>query len=101
MSETAVRSAENNEAKGRVQLNTLSKLADALDCEVLYALVPRSTLQCTVEQQAERIASELVGRVATSMKLEEQGTSRVEELHSVESMKAEILRKLPANFWNV
>jgi hypothetical protein len=35
------------------------------------------------------------------MKLEDQGTSRAEELHSIDSMKAEIIRKLPPNFWDV
>jgi predicted DNA-binding mobile mystery protein A len=101
LSETSIRSAEKNEAKGTIQLNTLSKLADALDCEVIYALVPRTTLQRTVEQQAERMASDLVSRVANSMKLEDQGTSRAEELHSIDSMKAEIIRKLPPTFWDV
>src|SRR5687768_17132946 len=35
---------EQSEAKGRIQLDTLRRAADALNCELVYALVPRMPL---------------------------------------------------------
>lgn len=34
---------EANESRGSIQMATLRRVADALDCDLLYALVPRST----------------------------------------------------------
>src|SRR5687767_407796 len=41
---------EQSEAKGRIQLDTLRRAADALNCELVYALVPRMPLDEYVEK---------------------------------------------------
>ncbi len=40
---------EQAEAKGTVTLNSLEKAAQALDCRLVYALVPRQSLEDAVE----------------------------------------------------
>src|SRR5580700_8154301 len=45
---------EQSEAKGTIQLATLKRAAAALDCTLVYALVPRKPLEEMVRAQARR-----------------------------------------------
>lgn len=65
---------EKSEANGAIQLGTLRRVAAALDCTLVYALVPNQPLVDTVRQRARAIALRDLGRVAHSMRLEEQAT---------------------------
>ena len=65
---------EKSEAAGSIQLNTLRRAAEALDCALVYALVPRTSLDSTVNQRARKIAVRDLQRVAHAMKLEAQAT---------------------------
>ncbi len=65
---------EKSEAAGSIQLNTLRRAAEALDCTLVYALVPRTSLDSTVNQRARKIAIRDLQRVAHTMKLEGQAT---------------------------
>lgn len=73
-----VETIEKSEAAGTIQLNTLRRAAEALDCRLVYALVPKSSLQDTVAQRTRNIAIRDLGRVAHSMKLEAQETGDAE-----------------------
>ncbi|NQV74149.1 helix-turn-helix domain-containing protein, partial [bacterium] len=44
LSKTSVASIESSEAKGKVQLDSLNKLAEGLNCRLVYALVPKTSL---------------------------------------------------------
>ena len=101
LSKTSIGSAEAGEVKGTVQFNTLQRLADALDCDLVYALVPRSSLGRTLEAQAERKAAQLVGRVADSMELEAQGVPDQETERQVREMIPALLRDRGRDFWDV
>jgi predicted DNA-binding mobile mystery protein A len=63
---------ETSEQKRTIQLDSLQRLADAMDCDLVYALVPREPLQAMVERQRDRVASELEARTRTHMRLEDQ-----------------------------
>ena len=45
VTQAAVADAERTEAKGDITLATLQRYAAALDCDVVYALVPKRPLQ--------------------------------------------------------
>lgn len=66
---------EKSEALGTIQLKTLSRAADALGCKLVYAIVPKTTLQDTVDARARKIALRALRRVAHSMKLEDQAVA--------------------------
>jgi predicted DNA-binding mobile mystery protein A len=63
---------EKSEADGRIQLDSLARIADALDCELVYALVPRRPLSDTVTARLDDIAEARYRRTAHSMALEDQ-----------------------------
>ena len=44
ISQQGVRRLEQSEAEGSISLNTLAKIADGLNCDVRYVLVPRISL---------------------------------------------------------
>lgn len=63
---------ETSEQKQTIQLDSLQRLADAMNCDLVYALVPREPLQAMVETQRDRVARELETRTRTHMRLEDQ-----------------------------
>jgi predicted DNA-binding mobile mystery protein A len=65
---------EEAEANGSIQLKTLRQAADALECRLVYALVPKTSLNATVDTRTRKIAMRDLKRVAHTMKLEAQGT---------------------------
>lgn len=75
VTEASVVSLEVNEQRGRAQLDTLSRAARAMDCELVYAIVPRGTLESAVERRARNLAAHQLGRVSHSMDLEQQRVS--------------------------
>lgn len=69
-----VETIEKSEAAGAIQLNTLQRAAEALDCTLVYALVPNTALEAMVNARARKIAVRELQRVAHTMRLEAQGT---------------------------
>jgi predicted DNA-binding mobile mystery protein A len=69
---------EKSEALGTIQLKTLSRAADALGCKLVYALVPKTSLQDAVEARARKIAIRALKRVAHTMKLENQSVDEAD-----------------------
>lgn len=73
VSAAAVSKLEASERRGTVALQTLGRAADALDCDLVYALVPRRSLEAMVEGRAKVVATAIYQSVAVSMRLEGQG----------------------------
>lgn len=76
MTAQAVVSLERSEATGKIQLNTLRRAAEAMDCVLVYALVPQSSLTEMVELRARELALQALRRVSHSMALEDQQVDR-------------------------
>lgn len=76
----SLKSLEERERKGTISLAKLSEAAEALDCELRIALVPRTSLEDTMRRQAARKASEQRNRLLHTMSLESQETGVSEVL---------------------
>jgi len=63
---------EQSEAKGTIELATLRRVATALDCTLVYALVPNKPLETTVRDRARAFARRRREHVEHSMLLEDQ-----------------------------
>ncbi len=81
---------EKSETAGTIQLNSLERLAHAMDCQVVYALVPNRSLEKIVHDQAESKAKKTVATVDQTMLLENQRTTEAER-KSLESDHAKAL----------
>lgn len=66
---------EASEQKQTIQLDSLRRIAEAMNCDLMYALVPRQPLQAMIDQQRARAAQELESRTRTHMRLEGQHVS--------------------------
>lgn len=72
VSQVAVTKLERSEVDGSARLESLRRAAAALDCDLVYALVPRSTLDETVRQRASLLAGQDLHKVDRTMRLEDQ-----------------------------
>lgn len=75
MTHAGVRKLELSEADDAITLASLRKLAAALDCELHYELVPRTSLAQQIRGQAEKVARKRLIPIAHSMALEDQAVS--------------------------
>jgi predicted DNA-binding mobile mystery protein A len=91
--------SESAEAEERITLGQLRKLADGLDCELVYALVPRKPLTQVVEDRARSIALQEVSGVAHTMSLEDQRPAIDRLRKQVEQRTAELLRGRWSDLW--
>jgi predicted DNA-binding mobile mystery protein A len=68
----AVAKLEGSEAEGSIRLDSLRRAAEALDCTLVYALVPNASLEEIVDRRAHELARRQVGHAQQTMLLEDQ-----------------------------
>jgi predicted DNA-binding mobile mystery protein A len=91
---------EKAEAGGTLTLRTLRRAAEALDCRLVYALVPNTSLEDTLRRQATTAARERLKRVSHSMRLEDQALSSREEAELLRERAEELMREMPRSLWD-
>jgi predicted DNA-binding mobile mystery protein A len=91
---------EKAEQRGAITLDTLERAAQALDCTLIYALVPNGgSLYGLVREQARKVAAETLSRVDHSMRLEGQGVSAKMLKEERERLAEQLLRR-PRRLWD-
>lgn len=91
---------ENAETDGDLKLSSLRKIAAALDMDLVYAFVPKTSLEDMVNAQAEKIAGKRMNKANHTMKLEDQELSAEEKAGSMETLVQKILIQEPKDFWD-
>ena len=99
---SGVRKLEQAEATDAITLGTLRRVAEALDCELQYALVPRRPLREMRWQQALHLAQQWQQRASRTMALEAQlvATPSAAANERLEAMAQEILRTSGTRLWD-
>ena len=98
VSQPSVVALEQSEAKGTIELATLRRAAAALDCTLIYALIPNQPLEAMVRDRARAFAQKRKGPVEHSMLLEDQ---MVTPKDSAAARLDEIVRQTnPRFFWD-
>ncbi|MEO5926512.1 MAG: mobile mystery protein A [Bryobacteraceae bacterium] len=88
---------EQSEAKGSIELATLRRVAAALDCTVVYALVPNRPLEATIRDRARAFLKRRRGPIEHSMLLEDQAVQATD----LEAQIDELVRETnPRLFWD-
>lgn len=99
ISKQSVARLESNEADDSITLKSLRKAAEALDCKLVYALVPHDgSLQRMVEKQALKKASSLVEPVDHTMQLEAQGVGNANI--KTQQLAKELMAELNSKLWD-
>lgn len=60
------------EKEGRITINKLKEIAEAMECELVYGFVPRKNLEDIILDQAIKKTSQLMDEAETHMGLEDQ-----------------------------
>lgn len=90
---------EKSEADKRITLASLERVAKALDCQLVYVLVPNRPLSERLAERAEYIAEGQLAAVEQTMKLEKQSVANVRQR---EALKQRIILGLfdkPSRLW--
>jgi len=100
ISKTTVAALERSEAAGTIKLSSLRAVGDALGSDLVYALVPRRSLEDAVRQRARLVAERVVGQVSQSMELEDQGIPAAERKRQVSELAEELWQEMPQELWD-
>ncbi len=88
---------EQSEMKGTIELATLRRVAAALDCTLVYSLVPNAPLEVVVRDRARLFARQRLEPIEHSMQLEDQEVT----VKDFEARLDEFVRRTnPRLFWN-
>lgn len=90
---------EKGEKAGSITLDSLERAAHALDCELVYALVPRKPLETMVDERAVKMAKRRVRSARHSMALENQNVGTVEEQEQVNQLAKRLVEKSGSVLW--
>ena len=98
--QSAVIAMEKSEARDTVSLVILRQAAEALDCTLVYALVPNRPIEDTLRARASELASQRLARASHTMALENQGLDRAAREAERERLIEELLRGSIARLWD-
>jgi predicted DNA-binding mobile mystery protein A len=99
VSQPGIIQMERAEQRGAITLETLERAARALDCTLVYALVPNTSLQDTVTKRAERVAKERLATVNHTMRLEKQEVSKAALKDQYDRILDTLLRDSARKLW--
>ncbi len=92
--------AEQDEPVGSVTLKTMQTMAEAMDCQFVYAIVPKQTVEEVIKQRALKKAAALAGAASTQMALEAQTLSNEQIEFEIERLASQMMEKMPPDFWS-
>ena len=93
---------EEREPSGKVTLERLAKAADAMNCRLIYAIVPNdrySDLEAIIDERARDLAQQLVRTTEHSMRLEKQGASDDDLTKEVDDLASQLKSKMDSRIW--
>ena len=98
MTQQAVSQLEASELDDSVTLKTLRKAAEAMGCQLVYAIIPvDGSLQDIVRGQATQKAKEIVTAVDHTMQLEAQGVGNLQA--KIEEIAEELSKTPNSKLW--
>ena len=100
VSQPRVVKMEKDELSGALTLKSMRQAAEAMDCMFVYAVVPRTSLDETIRQQAIKVAGMSLSRTSHTMLLEDQMVSIDEQQKMLEDKVEDLTRDIPRDFWS-
>ena len=90
---------EKSETQDSITLGKLREAAEALNCELIYALVPRTNLDQQIRDRAAEVADAQLSRTHHTMTLEAQGLGAKNLKRERARLIDELLRGKPSRLW--
>lgn len=99
LSQSTIAALEKGEGAGTVTLKSLREAAEALDCQLVYALVPRTSLADMVQERARALAEKKLARVHHTMRLEDQALRESDLAEERERITRSLLEGRASRLW--
>ena len=96
----SIEDIQKSEVSGAIKLETLRKLANAMGCQLVYAIVPLKPLEEIRRDQAIEVARKTLKRVSHSMQLEAQGLGEKEEQRALDREVEKLLAGSARRLWS-
>ncbi|MDD2492704.1 MAG: mobile mystery protein A [Bacilli bacterium] len=102
MTAQSVKELENREKEQTASLRSLAEVARALDLQFVYgfAFKKNDNLKKMVSRKAYALAQEIVLRTDRTMRLENQGISKIRFKNAVKEKAAKIIEEMPRHLWD-
>ena len=100
VSQPRVVGIEQAEAKGAITLDSLERAAHALDCQLVYALVPRKPLDALIAERASRLAATRLNSTRHSMALEAQALDANDEDEQRKRLIRQLIEQAGSELWD-
>jgi len=100
VSQPRISEIEKQEMASSLTLDTLQRVANALDCQLVYALVPRESLNTLVQKRAEKVARTRVKAASHSMALEGQGVDNVDTAEQLDALIKKLTEQGGSALWD-
>lgn len=94
-----VKRLEQREVAGKITLDSLSRAAEAMGCELIYAIVPKTSLESILDEQVRKKARETLGRVGHTMRLEAQEVEAPEIARQEATLVQRLMAEWPRTLW--
>ncbi|HYJ83952.1 MAG TPA: mobile mystery protein A [Allosphingosinicella sp.] len=98
--QSAIVDLEKSEAREAISLAKLREAAAAMDCTLVYAIVPNRPIDEVLRARAEARADNQLARVSHTMALENQGLDQSALAAERERLVEELLRGSIARLWD-
>ena len=102
VAQSAIRQFEESEKHHTISLETLEKVAHAMRCQLVYAIIPQepfSSLEEVINDQALQAAKILVSKVDHTMKLEQQGLGQNRLNEQIQEIAKQLKDTLDSSLW--
>ena len=101
MTRQGVQDLERREKEGSITIKSLRDVANALDMELVYGLVPKDgSLEDLINRKATELAKEIVNRTSNTMKLEDQENSKQRIKKAIAERVITIKNEMPKALWD-
>lgn len=101
ISSQSVREMEERERSKNITLKSLSQAADAIDMQLVYAIVPKDdSLEKLIDRKAKQLAYQIVMRTSHSMSLEDQENMPDRIKKAIDEKAEKLKNELPRYLWD-
>lgn len=90
---------EKDEIASKVTLETMKKTAEAMNCDFVYFILPKNSLEEILKGQSLKAAEKILKQVGKTMTLEAQSTSNLSQKKMIENLAQDMLLKEDRKIW--
>jgi len=96
-----IKKMEEREQERGITLKALDDVAKAMDMTLVYGFIPiDGSLEKLIERKANEMATKIIMRTSSTMKLENQQNSDEYQKAAIDELTAELKRTMPGKLWD-